>query len=277
MAAASEPENHGKSDGLKIINAGLFRTATKSMARAYQILGFKTHHGLLEDVTETPWTGIEQAAEATWPSVCEPGAPLRPPFQRSDWDAIWGFKYDAVTDLASPFALELIKAYPDAKVVIVQRDFDSWWRSFKPELLDRVMIQPMATINGFIGWRFMGIRAVQAMRKVFFGFFNAKSLGEIAAHACETYDAYYREIRKLVPPESRLEYKMGDGWEPLCAFLGVEVPKDVGFPRENDKEAHGEEAEARLKKFRMSLAKVAIPCIIGLAAVAAGWIYHGRY
>ena len=88
-AEAKEESNH---DGLKIINAGLFRTATKTMARAYQILGFNAHHGLLEDVTETPWTGIEHAAEATWPYVQESGAPLRPPFQRSDWDAVWGSK-----------------------------------------------------------------------------------------------------------------------------------------------------------------------------------------
>jgi hypothetical protein len=42
------------------------------MALAYQILGFKPHHGLLEKVTGKPWTQLEQTAEATWPNV--PGA-----------------------------------------------------------------------------------------------------------------------------------------------------------------------------------------------------------
>ena len=111
------------------------------------------------------------------------------------------------------------------------------------------------------------------MRKVHFGFYNAKSSEEIAAHARETYEAYYRNIRELVPPERRLEYEMGDGWGPLCAFLGLEVPKDVPSPRENDKDEHGEEAEARLRKFRMSLFKVSIPSIVGLAAVATAWTY----
>jgi hypothetical protein len=87
MTTMPKSETH---DGLKIINAGLFRTATKSMARAYQILGFKAHHGLLQDVLLSPWTGIEQAAEATWPAVRSWGSPERPPFQRSDWDALWG-------------------------------------------------------------------------------------------------------------------------------------------------------------------------------------------
>ena len=92
MATASELANGGDRGGLKIINAALFRMATKSMARAYQILGYKVHHGLLENMMDSPWAGIEQAAEATWPSVREPGAPPRPPFQRSDWDAVWGSK-----------------------------------------------------------------------------------------------------------------------------------------------------------------------------------------
>lgn len=72
-----------------------------------------------------------------------------------------------MTDLASPFALGLIRAYPDAKVIVVQRDFDRWWPSFKAEILDRVMLQPI-----FLGLYLMGIPAVQAMRKIHFGFFD---------------------------------------------------------------------------------------------------------
>ena len=60
------------------------------MARAYQILGYKTHHGLLEDVMATPWAGIERAAEATWPAVRERGAPPRGAFSREEWDGVWG-------------------------------------------------------------------------------------------------------------------------------------------------------------------------------------------
>ena len=62
------------------------------MALAYQILGFNPHHGLLEKMTDTPWPGIERAAEAKWPSVCDRGATTRTPFRREDWDAVWGSK-----------------------------------------------------------------------------------------------------------------------------------------------------------------------------------------
>lgn len=271
MAPAETPPEKVTGDGLLIINAGLFRSATKSMALAYQILGFKTHHGLLEKVTETPWASLEKAAEATWPSA--PNARPRARFTREDWDELWGKKYDAVTDLASPFALELINFYPDAKVVIVQRNFESWWPSFQTEILDRVMLQPMATINGFLGLYLMGIPAVQAMRKIHFGFFGVRSHGEIRDRARSVYETYYRDVRAAVPEERKLEYRIGDGWEPLCRFLDVDVP-DVPFPMDNHSASHDQEAKARVRLIWTTSAKIAVPLVLGLVAVWAGFVYQ---
>ena len=46
----------------------------------------------------------------------------------------------------------------------------------------------------------------------------------------------YREhcdmVRGLVPKERLLEWSVQDGWEPLCQFLGKEVP-DEPFPHAN--------------------------------------------
>ncbi|KAJ7246381.1 hypothetical protein C8J57DRAFT_1724795 [Mycena rebaudengoi] len=244
------------SNGLKVINASLFRMGTKSMAQAYKILGYKTHHGLLEDVMDTPWSLLEKAAEATWPSSNQlPLHDHRTP-ARTGTQFVWGSKYDLVTDLASPFAPELIKAFPEAKVVVVQRDFDKWLPSFKSEIRDKVMKEPNSSIVAFITSTFLRIRPVHAMKKVLLGFFGAK-------------------IRMLVPPERRLEYKLGSGWEPLCAFLGVEVP-DVDFPQANEAKEHSIEAEARQKKLAINAIKVAGPWIIGIGAVAATWLYTRR-
>ncbi|OTA97431.1 hypothetical protein M434DRAFT_7909 [Hypoxylon sp. CO27-5] len=181
-----------------------------------------------------PWDLLEKAAEASWPAT--PGARPRDPFTRTDWDEIWGSHYDVATDMASPFADQLIKAYPDAKVVIVQRDFESWWPSYKSELLD-TLFSPVSQVIVFLLEHIMGIRSGPTMRKVHFGFFGAKNRAEIEANAKTSYNEYYERIRGMVPPERRLEYKLGDGWEPLCAFLGKEVP-DVPFPRLNDRKTH---------------------------------------
>ena len=49
------------------------------------------------------------------------------------------------------------------------------------------------------------------------------------------YRAYYQEVRDLVPEgPRRLEYRLGDGWAPLCRFLGKDVPKDTPFPQLNE-------------------------------------------
>lgn len=135
MLQQHEAPNGSGEEGLLVIHAALFRMATRSLTEAYRILGYKTHHGT-EDVLGNPWIGIEQAAEATWPNV--PNARPRAKFTRSDWDDLWGREYDIVTDLACPFVDQLIEAYPNAKVIIVQRDFESWWHSYETGVLDKI-------------------------------------------------------------------------------------------------------------------------------------------
>lgn len=268
----SQDRAQGNGDGLKIINASLFRMGTKSMAMVYQILGFKTHHGLLESVMDSPWTQIEQAAEATWPGVPGERTP-RPPFRRQDWDALWGDDYDAVTDLASPFALELIEAYPNAKVVVVQRDFDTWWPTFRTQIRDKVMSEPNSSFHAFITWWFLGIRPVHAMRKVILGFFGVRTRLEVDVDCARAaYDAYFREVRARIPAERRLEYKLGSGWEPLCAFLGVDVP-DEAFPNANEKEENTKESRGRENTFIVKSIKVSSPWLVAVGVAWAAWGY----
>lgn len=49
------------------------------------------------------------------------------------------------------------------------------------------------------------------------------------------YMTHYEHIRDIVPKENLLEMELGDGWEPLCNFLGVPVP-EVPYPCSNDSE-----------------------------------------
>ena len=43
-------------------------------------------------------------------------------------------------------------------------------------------------------------------------------------HLRSTYASHYAHVRNIVPKERLLEFKPGDGYEQLCAFLGKEVP-----------------------------------------------------
>jgi hypothetical protein len=234
-------------DGLAVIHVALFRMATLSFADAYRTLGYKVHHGVEDLMHGNPYELVERAAESTWPFVAPEISPPREKLTRKDWEEGWVKDYDILTDLASPFADQLIELYPEAKVVIVQREFDSWWPSFKTELLD-TLFGTTGRILTFIAGSLLGIRSGQTMRKVHFGFFHASSEAEIEANARKAYNDYYEKIRAMVPPERRLEYKLGDGWEPLCAFLGKGVP-DVPFPRKNDKKGHQETISAQRGAF----------------------------
>ncbi|KAI1275098.1 hypothetical protein F5Y07DRAFT_371233 [Xylaria sp. FL0933] len=264
-------QNQSSQQGLVVIHAALFRMGTTSLAKAYRTLGYTVHHGV-DDIRGNPWDLLEKAAEATWPSI--PGAAQRQPYTREDWDTLWGSKYGIVTDLASPFVPQLIKAYPNAKVIVVQRDFDSWWPSFRSQLLTTLFSSsPLVGIGLFLDWHINGVRAGYAMRKVHFGFFGARNLEEIEANARETYDRYFETVRQMVPPERRLEYKLDDGWELLCAFLGKDVP-DVPFPRLNVRRRRSEGASARRnERLRRTIIRV-VPWVLALLGVVAAIWYN---
>ena len=50
-------------------------------------------------------------------------------------------------------------------------------------------------------------------------------------HAIAVYQAHNAAVKKALG-ERLLIYDVGQGWEPLCAFLGVTVP-DAPFPKSN--------------------------------------------
>jgi len=50
--------------------------------------------------------------------------------------------------------------------------------------------------------------------------------------AIAAYEAHNTEVRASVPPGRLVEWRPGDGWEPLCAALGVTVPSEP-FPHVN--------------------------------------------
>nr|WP_163573201.1 sulfotransferase [Fodinicola feengrottensis] len=55
-------------------------------------------------------------------------------------------------------------------------------------------------------------------------------------HLINVFSRHNEAVRREVPAEKLLVYEVSDGWEPLCAFLGVPVP-DEEFPWLNDSAA----------------------------------------
>jgi hypothetical protein len=72
-------------------------------------------------------------------------------------------------------------------------------------------------------------------------FFRLTVFGDIGdrlgdrARMVEYFNAWNQAVIDEVPAEKLLVYAAGDGWEPLCAFLGAPVPAEP-YPRVNSRE-----------------------------------------
>ena len=257
---------------MRVLSLGLPRTGTASMAKALEILGYENvFHGLKIVEDQEAWQTLDRASDAEFPTL---PTSTGKPFNHDDWEEIYG-PYDATTDVASFFASSLIDSYPDAKVVLVIRDYDKWFRSF-----DEGIIQALWCRSAEFSIRYvepvLNSVAGQASRKMTLGFLNAQGPEEGRRNAREAYDRHHEMIRKAVPPDQLLELQLGEGWERLCAFLGKPVP-NVPFPRVNDAEALKQKIrEVTIKNATRAATRIA-PWLVGAVGVGAGaWIWASK-
>lgn len=224
---------------------GMARTGTASLGAALNVLGIgRVHHGLYTQKEDWQWELFDRAADASFPAL---PTYTGKPFTRADWDELWQH-YDVGTDIASFYAMSLIAAYPDAKVILVERDIQRWHKSigliFKPwaSWTSRTAVKIVSPLAG--------TRLAAACYKFSLGWTESRHPRDIWKNASAAYKKHYENIRRAVPPEQLLEFKLSDGWEPLAKFLGKEAPgSDVNFPHINDASAF----EDQLKQSRKDL------------------------
>ena len=113
------------------------------------------------------------------------------------------------------------------------------------------------------------------MRKILLGFFDVKCKQKITREVARTkYNAYYTQVRDMVPPERRLEYKLSDGWGPLCAFLDRDVP-DEPFPRLNDTQSFGVLFKESGNLVIHTRLRQGVPWFAAMMALGLAWyLYH---
>ncbi|KXT05501.1 hypothetical protein AC578_3699 [Pseudocercospora eumusae] len=214
------------------------RTGTASMQAALRILGYPTSHGF--DMHENPkdaamWLeGFEtKYFNASGPPHLNTSA---------HWDQLLGH-VSATTDLpANCFGPELMKAYPNAKVILVERDIEAWFKTFENAVITG-QDHPIATaiMSPLDSTGMVSKLSPVVNRGVMQGQFHSKDSVEWRRNARQVYRRHYAEIRECLKdePERLLEYELGSGWEPICEFLGKPVP-DVPFPRINESAMHDE-------------------------------------
>ncbi|KAK4991584.1 hypothetical protein LTR28_013252 [Elasticomyces elasticus] len=226
---------------MRVLALGLGRTGTASLRTALKELGFSDCYHMMSASVENPPDCL------MWQDAFAAKFDGKGKFGREQWDQLFGH-CQAVCDWpAVAFAKELVEAYPDAKVILTTRDVDSWfastmktvnWRATDPELKAVAMFD----------W---GAGLYQPMLKKFWDVFFG---GDFEANGKQKFHDYYAEVRALVPRENLLEYKMGEGWAPLCRFLDVPAPEGIKFPRTNDTDGFVDRCKARNRAQMMNVA-----------------------
>ncbi|HEY3815355.1 MAG TPA: sulfotransferase [Caulobacteraceae bacterium] len=189
---------------LKVVGSGLGRTGTKSMQSALNILGFGPCHHMVEVFAHPESMRLWIDAGAGKP----------------DWDAIFDGYHSMVDYPGAHYWRELAAYYPDAKVLHTVRDPDQWFDSTQATIF--APTSAAATAGGG--------------QAEFFNSFVGSMRGHLQDRAFMTrhFLDHTAAVKATIAPERLLVYEAGQGWEPLCRFLGAPVP-DVAYPSENSR------------------------------------------
>lgn len=192
---------------LQIVGAGLPRTGTASLRRALEkLLGGHCYH-----MSAIPGHPFELGED--WDRVLK-GQPV-------NWDHVFKGFTAAVDFPASLFWRDLSDAYPDAPVLLSVRDSaETWYASADATIL------PYARMSLVADWA-GGHHFVDLMTR-----FAATADWNDKATLIAAYERHNDAVRRSISPERLLEWHASDGWEPICAVLGVPVP-DEPFPWTN--------------------------------------------
>ena len=177
----------------RIFGVGLIKTGTSSLRCALEVLGYRALHGGPLEVMRTVQRAIDE------------GEPM---LSHLDPD------YDAFADVFGvTYYFYLADAqYPGSKFILTVRDLDDWVDSRRRHVLKN-----------------------QEMRQA------GEYRGDLLEVDVDNWVTEYRRHEAVVRgysarrPDDLLVYDVtgGDGWEPLCEFLGREVPEEP-MPWENE-------------------------------------------
>jgi hypothetical protein len=224
---------------MKVIGVGLGRTGTLSTKVALETLGLGPCHHFTEIM------GRADLARR-WAEVLGGATP--------DWHEIFA-GYGATVDWpAAAYWRELVETYRDAKVLLNVRDADRWYDSMRQTILppayaDRPGLRQRAgagVMRVFRPGQAKVLVQLPGMLRAFFG------TGHRMPTRQEAVDAFHRhvaEVRAAINPDRLLTYQVSDGWEPLCEFLGVDLP-DQPFPRVNESASFRQDMDRFIRSAR---------------------------
>lgn len=199
---------------LKIIGASFGRTGTTSIRLALETLGFGPCHYMRHLFTDE-----EHAQDWMW--VADGNHP--------DWELLLSGFTSTIAWPASCYWRELAEAYPDAKVLLIDRDPVEWYGSVERTLY---RTRPETAVEP---------RDKAIERLIWSGVFDGRFADP--QYAMDAYRAHRDQVHATIPADRLIEADVARGWEPLCEALGVPVP-DEPFPHANSTGEYLERARA---------------------------------
>jgi hypothetical protein len=222
---------------MKVIGAGFGRSGTMSLQKALGILGFgPCYH--MQIALKRPWH-LRFFLRA-WQ-----GLP-------ADWKRFFRNYRSTVDWPACSFYREISSTHPEAKVILNVRDPEKWFQS---------MMETIWAIQPAFPWWFPKI--VRKIHDEIIWKGNLKNSFPDRDKAIAAYQGWVEEVKSNIPAENLLVYDVKEGWEPLCRFLDVELPK-TAFPHLNDRKSF-----ARLIRFLRFINWFA-PLIVMLTVILLG-------
>jgi hypothetical protein len=192
---------------LKVIGAGFGRTGTNTLKVALEMLGLGPCYHMYEVIQRPEHIAIwQKAAEGDLP----------------DWEALFEGFNSGVDWPVSRFWRELAEVYPEAKIILSERDPEAWYASINKTIFETWRAEKVPA----------DFAALRAMTRalihdgVFGGHIENKD------HVIEVFKKNGADVRAAFGPDRLLTFDPNQGWQPLCAFLGVPVP-DEPFPHTN--------------------------------------------
>ncbi|CAK8686999.1 unnamed protein product [Clavelina lepadiformis] len=242
---------------MKVICAGYSKTGTKSMQAALTELGYNVY-----DYMENFAYLYDD-----WMKILKEGGTTED-FRRMFENV------DAVTDLPCYYFWdEIHKAFPEAKIILTTRDNEDIWAT---SLRNQFKAQETSILS--LIWLF----SPTLMRLHKFGkhvimtglginmevnFFGPRLLNIDLARM--KYRRHNAHVLQEAPKDKLLVFNVKEGWEPLCTFLGVEVPSKP-FPKRNvnaDIMNELREKDPSLKRARRELAVITSLFLLSCAGI----------
>jgi hypothetical protein len=200
---------------IEVIGAGYGRTGTASLKLALERLGFGPCHHMAEVLPNSErvaiWEEIGRSAES---GKGVPGAL---------WDRAFDGYGSTVDWPACTHWRALMAHYPKARVILSKRDAGKWFESVNATILNPQGVEGMRASP-------MGEMLERNIWRLFGGWLADRE------HMIACFERHNEEVVRGVPRERLLVFDAKEGWEPLCGFLGVDVPPEP-FPHVNTKEA----------------------------------------